>query len=125
MPHYYRFIYDEPDKVIADIKVTDKTAIGMILAELVAFAEDARADIRSKPKTSWFGSGKSFFLMDILEVWPDGEYLSSTPDEWDDEENWPYCIEVKSYDIPMVGASSKNPVYVTLYYDKEGEGGDG
>lgn len=123
MPDYYRFIYDEPDKVIADIKVTDKTAIGMILAELVAFAEDARADIRIKPKTSWFGTGKPFFLMDITGVYDDGEeYIgpaTETPDEWENDEDWPCCIKVKSYDMPLMGTQGKNPVYVTLYYDKE------
>ena len=121
MPDFYRFVYDKPDKVLANIEVTDKTAIGMILAELVDFAEDARAEDRINPKVSWFGPGKSFFLMDIVEVFPNegsAQFAQSTPEEWEDEGNWPYSVEIKSYDVPMMGTSSKSPVYITLYYDK-------
>lgn len=116
----------DDEKIIAKEEVTDKVAIGMILAEIKAIAKDERSYNYTNGsmvglKTAWFNEDAPFFCMNITEKAYDGE--DTYPPEafyfndWADTSNWPSSIEVASYDIPgAFGDGHRCPVCITLNY---------
>jgi len=113
-------------RIIAKEEVTDKTVIGMILAEIKAIAKDERSYNYTNGstvglKTPWFDENSPFFCMNITEKAYDGEdtyppeafYFS----DWSDSCQWPMRIEVASYNIAEAfGRGHKCPVCITLEY---------